>query len=289
VAVKVFIDGAIHDEAGAVVSVFDRGFLYGDSVYEVMRTAGGHPVDFERHLARLRRSAEAIWLACPDDATLTAAVRDTLAAGANPESYVRIVLTRGAGDIGLDVALADRTRTVIIARALSLPDAELYRTGASLRIVEVQRNSPAAVDPAVKSGNYLNNILALAEARRHGAYEAVMLSAGGTVAEGSSSNVFAARGGQLITPAIGVGLLVGITRHRILELAGAAGIPITEAALSAGELLAADEVFITSSVRGVMPIGRIDDRILPAPGPITSELMRRYDQFLAAEAARGPL
>jgi branched-subunit amino acid aminotransferase/4-amino-4-deoxychorismate lyase len=116
-----------------------------------------------------------------------------------------------------------------------------------------------------------------------------MLSAGGTVAEGSSSNVFAARGGQLITPAIGVGLLVGITRHRILELAGAAGIPITEAALTADELLAADEVFITSSVRGVMPIGRIDDRILPAPGPITSELMRRYDQFLAAEAARGPL
>lgn len=285
-----YIDGEIFDEAGARISVFDRGFLYGDSVYEVARTAGGRPVDYERHIERLERSAGSIWLPCPGRDRLAGAVRRTLAAAANPESYVRIILTRGAGDIGLDVTLAENASTIVIAKPLSTPARELYERGAVLRIVAVRRTSRDAINPEVKSGNYLNNILALAEARRHGAHEGVMLSADGTVAEGSTSNVFAVRGKTLLTPAVGVGLLPGITRLRIIELARDAGLEVTESdSMQPAELRGADEVFITSSIRTVMPIARVDDTDIAAPGPITSRLAALYDEFLASEAARGPL
>lgn len=286
----VFINGRVCGEDDAKVSVFDRGFLYGDSVYEVARTAGGRPVDYERHIERLERSAAAIWLPCPTREVLAAAVRETLAAAANDESYVRIVLTRGTGAIGLDVALAESASTVVIAKPLSIPAADLYERGARLRIVDVRRTSREAINPEVKSGNYLNNILALAEARRHGAHEGVMLSADGTVAEGSTSNVFAVRGGRLMTPAIGVGLLPGITRLRVIELARAAGLEVVEADdLSPDQLRDADEVFITSSIRTILPVSRVDDIDIAAPGPVTSRLAAAYREFLASEAARGSL
>lgn len=288
-AVKVFIDGQIYDEHEARVSVFDRGFLYGDSVYEVARTSGGRPVDYERHIERLERSAAAIWLPCPGREILADAVRRTLAAAGNDESYIRVVLTRGAGAIGLDVALAEHALLIVIVRPLALPDAELYERGASLRIVQVRRTSREAVDPGVKSGNYLNNILALAEARRRGAYEGVMLSAEGAVAEGSTSNVFVVKDETISTPATAVGLLAGITRHRVIELAGEAGIEVREGQLHPDELRQADEVFITSSIRGILPISRVDDVDIPAPGPVTETIVERYAEFLAAERARGPL
>jgi branched-subunit amino acid aminotransferase/4-amino-4-deoxychorismate lyase len=209
VAVAVYIDGEIFDEAGARISVFDRGFLYGDSVYEVARTAGGRPVDYERHIERLERSAGSIWLPCPGRDRLAGAVRRTLAAAANPESYVRIILTRGAGDIGLDVTLAENASTIVIAKPLSTPARELYERGAVLRIIELARD---------------------------------------------------------------------------------AGLEVTESdSMQPAELRGADEVFITSSIRTVMPIARVDDTDIAAPGPITSRLAALYDEFLASEAARGPL
>lgn len=283
---RVFIDGDLGDEKTARVSVFDRGFLYGDSVYEVTRTSGGRPVDLDRHLDRLERSAEMIALAAPPRAVVVDAVHTTLTAAGNPDSYVRVIVTRGGGDIGLDPALADRPRLVIIVRPLVLPVPALYAHGCDVAIVAVRRNPRRALDPAVKSGNYLNNILALAEAKRSGAHESIMLNPEGRLVEGSTSNVFVAHGGRLATPAFDDGLLDGITRRRVLELAAAAGIPAGEAHLGDANLRTAEEAFLSSSLRGVLPIARVDGVKLPAaPGPITAELMRRYDDFLAAVAA----
>jgi branched-chain amino acid aminotransferase len=285
-AIRVFIDGEVGDEHGARISVFDRGFLYGDSVYEVTRTSGGRPVDLPRHLERLARSAAAIGMACPGD--VEDAVAQTLAAAANPDSYVRVIVTRGGGDIGLDPALADRPRLIVIVRPLVLPPPEAYARGVDVAIVEVRRNPRRALDPAVKSGNYLNNILALAEAKkRGGAHESIMLNPEGQLVEGSSSNVFVARGGRLATPAFEDGLLDGITRRRVLELCAEAGIAAAEEHLAAADLRDAGEAFLTSSIRGILPIARVDGAALPAsPGPLTRELMRRYDAFLGEVAER---
>lgn len=281
-SVRVNINGSIRDEADATISVFDRGFLYGDSVYEVMRTANGRTVDQDAHLDRLERSAASIALPLPARADTEAAIEATLAAAGNPDSYVRVVVTRGSGAIGLDVALAEAPTTIVIVRPLVLPDAELYEKGVAVQIVEVQRTPRRAVDPGVKSGNYLNNILALAEARRKGAYEALMCDVDGRVAEGSTSNVFVVRGDALITPALEIGLLAGITRQRIIELARDAGITVIEGALTPEEVCDADEVFLTSSIRGVLPAARVDGVALRggAPGPVTRQLMSLYDAHL---------
>jgi len=287
VSVRVHVNGSVCDRDSAVISVFDRGFLYGDSVYEVLRTSGGRPVDLDRHLERLARSSAAIELRLPDEAEIRKAVGDTLAAAGNPESYVRIIVTRGGGAITLDIAAAERPSLLVIVAPLALPPAELYQRGAHLAVVGVERTSRRAVDPAVKSGNYLNNIMALAEARRAGAYEALMCGPDGRVAEGSTSNVFAVRGGGLVTPALGTGILPGITRQRVIELAASAGLSTGEGDLYPDDLRGADEVFITSSIRGVMPVTRVDDQVISggSPGPITRRLMDLYARFLSDVAA----
>jgi branched-chain amino acid aminotransferase len=279
---KVWINGAVSDEADARISVFDRGFLYGDSVYEVLRTAGGHPVDLEPHLGRLRRSAAGLALPAPADEVLRRAIDETLRAAANSDSYVRVIVTRGAGEIGLDLSLAVDPLTIVIVRPLVLPAAELYERGASLEIVGVERTSPRAVDPALKSGNYLNSILALAEARRAGAYEALMCDAQGRVAEGSTSNLFIVRAGRVETPASEVGLLAGITRHRIMGLARDAGLEVTERTLMPADVRTADEVFITSSIRGILPIAKVDGSAIGTrcPGAVTARLAALYRDFL---------
>lgn len=279
---KVFIDGKIADPDDARVSVFDRGFLFGDSVYETMRTAGGVPVDLAPHLERLGRSAGAIALPLPERGVIESAIKATLRAAGNEESSVRVVVTRGTGEIGLATDPDARPSLIVIVRRLVRPDEELYRHGAKLAVVGVQRTPKRAVDPAIKSGNYLNNIMALAEARKVGAHEAVMCDGRGRVAEGSTSNVFAVRGGVVTTPPVDVGLLPGITRSRVLELAAAAGIEVREAMLTPEELQRADEVFITSSVRGVLPISEVDDRHLAAPGPTTRQIMDLYQAHLDA-------
>lgn len=287
---RIYVDGRITDEAGAVVPVFDRGFLYGDGIYEVFRTARGRPVDLGPHLDRLARSAAKIRLGLPPRAAIEDAIAETLgaagvAAGKPDDAYVRVIVTRGGGDIGLDPLLADTPRLVVIVRALALPKPELYAKGCSIRIVSVERMSPRALDPAIKSGNYLNNILALDEARQHLAYEAVMCDAAGRVTEGSTSNIWIVAGGVVRTPPTTVGILPGITRWRLLELARAAGVTVDEVDLYPADLLAADEAFLTSSVRGVLPVSRIDERETPV-GPVTKRLHALYDEFLAG-VARG--
>jgi branched-chain amino acid aminotransferase len=252
-----------------------------------MRTSGGHVVDLEPHQDRLGRSAAGLALDAPNAPALRDAIGATLAAAGNAESYLRVIVTRGAGEIGLDVALACDPITMVIVRPLVTPAAELYAQGVPIATVGVQRTSSKAVDPSVKSGNYLNNIMALAEARRAGAYEAVMCDAAGRVAEGSSSNLFVVRGDAITTPPVSVGLLAGITRGRVMELARGASIAVGEGTLVPDQVRTADEVFLTSSIRGVLPVAQVDgQRVGAAPGPITQRVMALYAGFLA-QVARG--
>jgi branched-chain amino acid aminotransferase len=204
--------------------------------------------------------------------------------GYKADAYIRIVVTRGAGEIGLDPMLADRPRIVVIVKPVSLPKPDAVKNGVNVRIVSVERTSPRALDPAIKSGNYLNNILALDEARQKMAYEAILCDHEGRVTEGSTSNVWSVSAGVVRTPPTSVGILPGITRWRVLALAAANGILAEESELRPADLLAADEMFLTSSIRGVLPISQIDDRTLGV-GPVTRRLQALYDAFLADVAA----
>jgi branched-chain amino acid aminotransferase len=280
--IRVYIDGAVRLPEEAKVSVFDRGFLYGDSVYETIGTVYGRLFAARDHLIRLERSAERIGLKAPPRAEIERAIAETVAAAGNPESRVRVILSRGVGKLDLDPASTNYTRLVVIAFPLGAPTPEMFDKGVSVAIVSVARNSPLAIDPAVKSGNYLNNVLALGEARRRcGAYEAILCAGDGSIAEGSTSNVFAVIGGEVRTPPPEVGILDGITRAKVVELCRANGLPFAERRLSPEELRGADEAFLTSATRGVLPITSLDERPLGAgvPGPITRRLMHLYDEL----------
>jgi branched-chain amino acid aminotransferase len=278
--IRVYIDGAVRLPEEAKVSVLDRGFLYGDSVYETIGSMYGRLFATRDHLDRLERSASRIGLRVPPRAEIEAAIAETVAAAGNPETRVRVMLTRGVGKLDLDPASCDDCRLVVIAFPLGAPTAEMLEKGVAVAIVSVTRNSPRAIDPAVKSGTYLNNVLALGEARRtSGAYEAILCADDGTVAEGASSNVFAVVGGEVWTPSPDVGILDGITRAKVMQLASAAGIAVVERRIQPDELRGADEAFLTSATRGVLPIATIDGRPVGAgaPGPVTRRLMALYD------------
>lgn len=279
------------DPAEATVSVFDRGFLYGDSVYETLRTAGGAPVEMTRHLDRLRRSGLGIGLEIPfDDATLRRAVAETHAASGNPDSYVRVVVTRGTGPLMLDPRVSTSPLLVVLVQALQLPAPALYEAGLSVRIVDVHKISARSLDPTLKTGNYLNSIQALRQAADSAASDAIMCSPQGTVAEGATSNVFMVRGGALLTPSLATGLLEGITRALVMRLASELGIPCSEATIWPDELRAADEVFLTSSVRGPMPVTTLDGQPVGVGGvgAVTRRIMTRYSAYIDSVAAGGP-
>lgn len=280
--IRVYIDGVVRLPEDAKVSVFDRGFLYGDSVYETIGTSYGRLFAAREHLDRLDRSASRIGLSVPPRQEIVSAIAQTMAAAANPESRVRVILTRGEGKLDLDPATATDSRLVVIVFPLGPPTSEMFEKGVAVAIVSITRNSPSAIDPAVKSGNYLNNVLALGEARRRsGAYEAILCAGDGSIAEGSTSNVFAVVGGEVRTPPPAVGILDGITRAKVIELARSASIPLIERRLEPDELRAADEAFLTSATRGVLPIATIDERPVGTgkPGPVTRKLMVLYDDL----------
>jgi branched-chain amino acid aminotransferase len=280
---KVWIDGAPVDAAEARVPVFDRGFLYGDSVYEVLRTFSWKPFALAPHLDRMQRSAAALGMLLPPRDDIERAIADTLAAAAEPDAYVRVIVTRGAGELGLDPALADAPRLIVIVRPVKLPDPAQYRDGVEVAIVGRSRSAapgqPGALDPQVKSGNYLVSVLAVAEARRRGAYEAILTDAVGRITEGGSSNFFLVRGGRISTPPVSAGLLEGITRGQVIAAARASGLAVDELPLWPADLHGADEAFLTSSVRGLLPIVRVDGQPLGGgvPGPITKKVMALYD------------
>ena len=279
------------DPAEATVSVFDRGFLYGDSVYETLRTAGGRPVEMTRHLDRLHRSALGIGLEIPfDDAMLRVAVAETHAASGNPDSYVRMIVTRGTGPLMLDPRVSTSPLLVVVVQALQLPAPEVYEAGLSVRIVDVHKIGARSLDPSLKTGNYLNSIQALRQATDSQASDAIMCSPQGQVAEGATSNVFMVRGGALLTPSLATGLLEGITRALVIRLAAELGITCSEATIWPDELRAADEVFLTSSVRGPMPVTTLDGQPVGVGGvgAVTGRIMTRYQAYIDAVAAGGP-
>ncbi len=289
--IKVYLStaGRPLDPKEAMISVFDRGFLYGDSVYETLRTAGGYFVEMRRHLVRLRRSAAGIGLEIPySDPAIAAATRATCDATENADCYVRIVVSRGTGELGLDPRYAGVPLFVVIAKDLGLAPTALYERGLSARIVDIRKISRRSLDPTLKTGNYLNSIQALRQATEGAAEDAIMLSIDGAVAEGATSNVFMVKDGALLTPSLKTGLLSGITRALICELALADGRAVSEVTIWPDELRAADEVFLTSSVRGPIAVTTLDG----APvgdglvGPITRRFSELYRAYLEA-VARG--
>ncbi|GIW73242.1 MAG: branched chain amino acid aminotransferase [Planctomycetota bacterium] len=274
----------------ARISVFDHGFLFGDSVYEVIRTYGGFPYEVEPHLARLFQSAARIALEIGRSAAdLAAEIEDAVRAAALPgEAYIRLIVTRGVGALSIDPASCAHPSTVLIVKPLEPWPARYYDEGIAVRVVSVVRNEPGSVDPAIKTGNYLNSVLALIEARRAGADEAVMLNAHGQLTESTTSNVFLVKDGEVITPALSSGILSGITRAAVLRLCREQGIPRRETVLTAGALYAADEAFLTSTTRGIMPIAKVDGHPIGAgrPGPLTCRLRAAFaaevERFVAA-------
>ncbi|MBN2495030.1 MAG: aminotransferase class IV [Deltaproteobacteria bacterium] len=289
---RVNIDGEVFGPSDARISVFDRGFLYGDSVYEVLRTYGGVPFAKQAHLARLQRSADRLGIPVPGISWIQAQMDRTLAEASNPESYIRIVITRGSGPLTLDPTRARSPVCVILVKPYEPFPEWMYETGIRVAIPAVRRNLRAALDPAIKSGNYLNSILALGEARRAGFDDALLLDVRGRIAEASSSNVFVLIGSRLCTPALETGLLEGVTRGLTLRIARDAGMECCECNLDTADLINADEVMITSTLREIMPVVQIDDQPIGhgKPGPVYHKLRSLFrEHALAATRAEARL
>lgn len=290
VRTTVNVDGRILDAERATLPVLDHGFLFGDSVYEVLWWHRGVLVQAADHWERLEASARRVYMDLQHDrAALEAAVRATVqAAGLAPgeDAWVRVIVTRGVGPLGLDPEPVPRRGLVVIVAPAHRPTAEGFERGVHLRIVERRRTSPRALDPRVKTGNYLNNVLALTEARRAGADDALLLNERGEVAEATTSNVYLVAAGALSTPEVLAGILEGTTRRRLLLLCAQAGIPAREGRIEPAELARADELFLSSSVRGVMPVTRLDGRAVGdgRPGAVTHRLKTLLDAAADAEA-----
>ena len=276
------INGDFIDESEAKVSIFDHGFLFGDSIYEVVRTVQGKLFGAHQHLKRLHASAKGIGLKLPlNDDQAISLLREMHKRKPGSESYLRIIITRGVGELDLHPASCPKPNIIGIAKPLPQWPADAYSEGARVILADVRRNPKTATDPAIKSGNYLNNVLAIVEARAAGAAEAIMLNVEGHVTEATTSNVFMVQGNQLHTPDLGEGLLAGVTRGFLLELARKLRIKTVERAISAEELLAADEVFITSSTRDIMPVASIGEhRVKQSPGTLTRRLMKAFEEVL---------
>ncbi|HUL80455.1 MAG TPA: aminotransferase class IV [Vicinamibacteria bacterium] len=285
------VNGIVVPAEEARVSVLDNGFAFGDSVYEVLRTYGGLAFEPGRHFRRLRASAARLGISVPaDDAGLLAQVDGLLARAGTTESYIRIVVSRGVGDCSYNFEKVQGPTVVMIQKPLGPYPAAHYDEGIRVAAVGVRRNHPRALDPAIKSSNLLNNILAVREARSRGADEPVLLNQEGFLAEGASTNVFLARQGALVTPPLSAGILAGITREVVLELLPGLGIPCREEPLHLDDLLRADEAFMTSTTREVVPVREVDETRVGSgrPGPLTQRVMaafRAYAPLNCGEAA----
>ena len=280
------VNGVVTSGDRAMISVFDHGFLYGDGVYETLRTYNRRLFLTDRHLTRLRASAARLALEVgPTDRELEsrmcATMRDVHPDG---EVMLRILVTRGVGDLGYDPAVCPTPTVVIIARPHREPPPGVYRDGVRLVVASVLRNHPRSVDPVIKSNNLLNNVLAMQEAVRDGAYEAILLNHRGELAECSQSNLFAVRDGAVLTPPLDAGLLEGVTRNLVFEVGADVGAPVREEVLRESDLPTVDELFITSTTREVVPAVRVGDRTIGsgAPGPVTRRLLARLREVADA-------
>ncbi len=279
---KVFFDGAFIPQELATVSVFDHGLLYGDGVFEGIRAYGGVVFKLEEHLDRLYASAKSILLDIPygrDE--MRDIVRRTCAENGLKDAYIRLVVTRGRGDLGLDPRKCEKPTVFVIADKIALYPAELYENGMSIGTGSTRRSRAEIINPQVKSLNYLNNIMAKIEANQRGWGEVLMLSEEGFVAECSADNIFMVKQGGLVTPAPHLGILLGITRQTVLELAREAGIATLETTFTRHELWNADEVFLTGSGAEIVPVIEVDGRPIRdgKPGPVTRDIIRRFRAY----------
>jgi branched-chain amino acid aminotransferase len=273
------INGNIVPAEEARVSVLDNGFTFGDSVYETLRTYGGRPFALDRHLRRLRASASRIAVTIPDaDPALATRLDALLDRAGNPESYIRMIVSRGVGDISYHFDRVKGPTIVFVVKPYEPLAARDQEEGVTVSVVSVRRNHKDALDPAIKSCNLLNNILAVREAQSKGAMEAIMLNGAGDVAEGASSNVFVVRGGLLSTPPLEAGILAGITREVILELLPALSLECRQERLPLPAFLGADEAFLTSTLKEAAPIRSVDGKALGSgrPGPITQRIQSAF-------------
>lgn len=277
------VNGRVFDQEHAVISVFDHGFLYGEGVYETLRTYNGELFLLDRHIRRLRASASMLALTVPlTDGEIASRFQETMAAAAigpgGPEAYLRILVTRGIGELTYDPAACPAPSIVVIAKPLEELPEEMYRRGVKVALVDIVRNHPGSVNPIIKSNNLLNNALGMQEAVRRGAFEGVMRNYRGELAECTTANLFVVRNGEALTPPIDAGLLAGITREFVLETGASVGIEVREAVLKDADLLEADEAFLTSTTREILPIVQVDDRAIGSgrPGLVTAALLAAY-------------
>ena len=282
-ALKVWIDGKLYDKADARISVYDHGLLYGDGVFEGIRVYNGRIFECRAHLDRLWASAKAIRLTIPvTKDQLCAAMEETIKANAFRDCYIRTVVTRGAGDLGIDPRRSPRPSVFVITDLVALYPKEMYEKGIAIVTASVIRNHPNAVSPRIKSLNYLNNVLAKIEANDAGVSEAVMLNHEGNVAECTADNVFIVRGGQVQTPRTTDGILEGVTRQVVIDLCERLGVPIVEKTLQRHDLYIADECFLTGTGAEVIPVTKIDGREIGTAevGPISRRLMEAFHRHV---------
>lgn len=279
---KVYINGQIVPQEEAKISVFDHGLLYGDGVFEGIRAYNGKIFTLDEHLDRLYDSATAIKLKIPiTKAEMADAIKKTMEANNQKDAYIRLVVTRGVGKLGLDPNKCATPQVIIITDTIELYSKALYENGLDIVTVTTIRNHFSALDPKIKSLNYLNNILAKIESIQAGAGEALMLNKDGYVAECAGDNIFIYRDNTLLTPPASAGILIGITRNVVMKLATNMGIQVKEELMTRYDLYIADECFLTGTAAEIIPVVKIDGRMVGTgkPGKITLELLKRYRDF----------
>ena len=286
-AATVNVNGRITSDRDAVISVFDHGFLYGEGIYETMRTYHGRLFLYDRHMRRLRNSARMIALDVPfTDDQLAAQIRDTTAAAQLPgEAYVRVLVTRGIGDLTYDPGATPTPSVVTIVKPHVDPEAAIYEEGVRVVICDVVRNHPGSVNPMIKSNNLMNSALAMQEALRRGGFEGIMRNYQGELTECTTSNLCIVTGGVAITPPLAAGLLPGITREFLFDVGKDVGVDVREQSLRDEDLFSADEAFLTSTTREAVPIVTVDDRTIGngKPGPVTRKLLDGFRQRAHAD------
>lgn len=286
-SLEVYINGSFYPKQEAKISVYDHGLLYGDGVFEGMRAYGGRIFRLQQHLDRLYESARAILLEIPmGSQDLANAVLETLRRNQLQDAYIRLVVTRGAGTLGLDPDRTSDPQIIIIADKISLYPDEYYQNGLEIVTASTIRNHPAALSPRIKSLNYLNNIMAKIEGKLAGCAEALMLNHKGEVAECTGDNIFIVRRGKLLTPPIDAGILEGITRNAVIELASSEGISVQELSFTRHDIFVAEECFLTGSAAEVIPVIKLDRRPIGngQVGPITKQLIQAFHGLVRSES-----
>lgn len=288
-SLKIYLDGKMVDKANATVSVFDHGLLYGDGVFEGIRAYSNLVFKLKEHVERLYESAHTLMLTIPlTRQEMEQAVVDTLKANNLSDAYIRLVVTRGPGDLGLDPRKCAKATIFIIADKIALYPKEIVEKGLPLVTVPTVRNHVEALNPQLKTLNYLNNILAKIEAINAGVNEGILLNAQGYVTECTGENIFYVRGNSLVTPPPYVGILKGITRGAVMELAAKAGMKVTEEVFTRHDLYTADEVFLTGTAAEIIPVSKIDNRPIGdgKPGKTTLKLLEAFHKIVKIEGTR---